>query len=237
MSAIRITIFGASGRMGKALIRLCKDDPRFHLVAAVTGRNVLPIEADCLVLSVSQLTKLPDCDVLIDFSQPEAFNEVVSFCSTRKISLISGTTGISDIQRQHMCDLAQNVPALWASNFSVGVAVLNDLVERAAKALSNWSVEITETHHIHKKDAPSGTALTLGKAVQAGGGKTPSYTSHREGEIIGDHTVQLTGAGEFIQLRHNALDRDIFAQGALEAAARIYQKPAGLYQFSDLLFD
>jgi 4-hydroxy-tetrahydrodipicolinate reductase len=236
-SPIRIVIFGASGRMGKALIRLSKDDPRFHLVAAVTGRHSITVDADCSVLTVSQLAQLPDCDVLIDFSQPEAFDALIKVCQTREIALISGTTGINDMQRQHMRDLAQNAPVLWASNFSVGVAVLNDLVERAAKALSNWSVEITETHHIHKKDAPSGTALTLGKAVQDGGGKTPSYSSHREGEIIGDHTVLLSGAGEFIQLRHNALDRDIFAAGALEAAVRIYQRPAGLYQFSDLLFD
>jgi 4-hydroxy-tetrahydrodipicolinate reductase len=236
-SPIRIAIFGASGRMGKALVRLCKNDVRLHLVVAITGRHVLPVDADCVVLSVSQLEQLPDCDVLIDFSQPEVFDKVINVCLTREITLISGTTGISDAQRVELAELAKFVPVLWASNFSVGVAVLNDLVERAAKALSNWNIEITETHHIHKKDAPSGTALTLGKAVLAGAGKTPSYSSHREGEIIGDHTVQLSSTGEFIQLRHNALDRDIFAAGALEAAVRIYQKPMGLYQFSDLLFD
>jgi 4-hydroxy-tetrahydrodipicolinate reductase len=236
-SPIRIAIFGASGRMGKALIRLSKNNARLHLVAAITGRDVLPVDADCVVLSVSQLEQLPGCDVLIDFSQPEAFDAVINICLTRKIALISGTTGIHETQRQQLNDLARNVPVLWASNFSIGVAVLNDLVERAAKALNHWDINITETHHVHKKDAPSGTALTLGKAVQAGAGKTPSYSSHREGEVIGDHTVQLSASGEFIQLRHNALDRDIFAAGALEAAVRIYQKPNGLYQFSDLLFD
>jgi 4-hydroxy-tetrahydrodipicolinate reductase len=235
-SIIRIVIFGASGRMGESLIRLSKCDHRFNLVAAVTGHNVKSVDAKCQVLSVSQMEQLPACDVIIDFSQPEAFDDVMSYCRQHKIALISGTTGIVDAQRVGLAELAKSVPVLWASNFSLGVAVLNDLAARAAKALSNWNIEITETHHVHKKDAPSGTALSLGKVVEAVAGQSPNYVSHREGEVIGDHTIQFSGAGEFIQLRHNALDRDIFAQGALEAAIRIYQKPAALYQFSDLLF-
>jgi len=151
--------------------------------------------------------------------------------------LVSGTTGLTASQKQRMNDAANTISVLWASNFSLGVAVLNDLVSRAAKALETWGVEITETHHVHKKDAPSGTALTLGQSTEAAAGQVPVYISHREGEVIGDHTVKFNGPGEFIELRHNALDRDIFVRGALEAAFRLKQKPAGHYQLADLIFD
>jgi 4-hydroxy-tetrahydrodipicolinate reductase len=231
----RIIIFGASGRMGQALLRLGTEDKALDIVAAVTGRSIKPIAIDCPTYSISQLDQLPQCDVLIDFSQPEAFGHVLEYCQSHAIALVSGTTGIDDAQREKMQALASVIPVLWASNFSLGVAVLNDLVERAAKALSGWNSEITETHHIHKKDAPSGTALTLGQAVEAGSGHTPSYVSHREGEVIGDHTVQFSGVGEFIQLRHNALDRDIFARGALAASLRLHDKTAGLYSFSQIM--
>jgi 4-hydroxy-tetrahydrodipicolinate reductase len=234
---IRIIIFGASGRMGQALLRLGAEDKRLHMVAAVTGRSIKPIAIDCPTYSISQLDQLPQCEVLIDFSQPEAFGHVVEYCQSHAIALVSGTTGIDDAQRKKMQALASFAPVLWASNFSLGVAVLNDLVERAAKALSAWNSEIIETHHIHKKDAPSGTALTLGQAVEAGSGRAPSYVSHREGEVIGDHIVQFSGVGEFIQLRHNALDRDIFARGALEAALRLSSKKPGMYSFSTIVFE
>jgi len=111
------------------------------------------------------------------------------------------------------------------------------LVPRTAKAPETWDVEITEIHHVHKKDAPSGTALSLGQSVEQVTGQVPVYSSIREGEIVGDHTVKLTGPGEFIELRHNALDRDIFARGALEAACRLHGKSAAYYQFSELILD
>jgi 4-hydroxy-tetrahydrodipicolinate reductase len=236
-SIIRIVIFGASGRMGESLIRLGMQDHRIHLVAAVTGRDVRPIAANCQVFSVAQMGQLPVCDVLIDFSQPEAFDDVLRYCREHKVALISGTTGLADAQRAGLADLAQSVPVLWASNFSLGVAVLNDLAARAAKALSDWNIEITETHHVHKKDAPSGTALTLGKAVEAAAGITPNYVSHREGEVIGDHLLQFKGQGETLELSHRALDRDIFARGALEAAIRLHSKSPGLYSFSELILN
>ncbi len=236
MKKIQLLIFGASGRMGRALLRIAADDSRFELAAAVTGRNNSPIDGvACPVFGINQLEQLPVFDVAIDFSQPEAFTTVLQLCKTRKAALVSGTTGLSDLQKQTMKDAVKEIPVLWASNFSLGVAVLNDLVRRAAKALETWGVGITETHHVHKKDAPSGTALTLGQSVEQSGGRVPTYVSHREGEVIGDHTVRFSGPGEFIELRHNALDRDIFVRGALEAAYRLREKSPGLYSFSELI--
>ncbi len=233
---MRVVIYGASGRMGKALLRLGALDARLQIVAAVTGRVVAPGEESiCPVYSVSQLEQLPSFDVAIDFSQPEAFNAILHFCRNRKAAFVSGTTGLSELQKQAMSEAANEIPVLWASNFSLGVAVLNDLVRRAAKALEGWDVEITEIHHVHKKDAPSGTALSLGQSVELVTGNVPEYQSIREGEVVGDHTVKFSGPGEFIELRHNALDRDIFARGALEAACRLQGKTAAKYQFSDLI--
>ncbi len=233
---MRVLIYGASGRMGKALLRLGALDSRLQIVAAVSGRMAVPAEESfCPVYSVSQLEELPPCDVVIDFSQPEAFNAILDFCRKHKTAFVSGTTGLSESQIQAMSEAANEIPVLWASNFSLGVAVLNDLVRNAAKVLEGWNVDITEIHHVHKKDAPSGTALSLGQSAEQVTGKVPEYRSIREGDVVGDHTVKFSGPGEFIELRHNALDRDIFARGALEAAFRLHGKTAAKYQFSDLI--
>ena len=234
--SIKLIIFGASGRMGRALLRIAASDHRFELVAGVVGRNVLPIEGvSCPLFAIHQLDELPKFDIAIDFSQPEAFETILQICKTHPAALVSGTTGLNDQQKKYMAETSKEIPVLWASNFSIGVAVLNDLTRRAANALKEWSVEITETHHVHKKDAPSGTALTLGQSAEQNTGQAAKYTSHREGEVIGDHTVKFCGPGEFIELRHNALDRDIFVRGALEAANRLREKSPGLYQFSELI--
>ena len=236
MKKTRLVIFGASGRMGRALLRIAAADHRFDLVAGVSGSNVPPFEGKvCPLFTINQLERLPAFDIAIDFTQPEAFEAILEFCKIRNTALISGTTGLNDQHRERMAETAKDIPVLWASNFSLGVAVLNDLVRRAAKILETWGVDIIETHHVHKKDAPSGTALTLGQSVEQGAGQVPNYVSHREGEVIGDHTVKFNGPGEFIELRHNALDRDIFVRGALEAACRLREKSPGLYQFAELI--
>jgi len=236
MKKTQLIIIGASGRMGRALLRVAAADDRFDLVAGITGRTVSPIESvACPLFAINQFEQVPRFDVAIDFSQPEAFESILQFCKSRNAPLVSGTTGLTVSQKQAMTDAANVIAVLWASNFSLGVAVLNDLVCRAAKVLENWGVEITETHHVHKNDAPSGTALTLGGSAEQNAGQVAKYVSYREGEVIGDHTVKFIGPGEFIELRHNALDRDIFVRGALEAAYRLREKSPGLYQFSELI--
>ena len=122
----------------------------------------------------------------------------------------------------------------WASNFSLGVAVLHELVERAAALLPGWDCDIVEAHHTRKLDAPSGTALTLGAAAQAGGAQ-PHYASIRAGDIVGEHLVQFTAAGERIELVHRASNRDIFARGALHVATRLRGRNAGRYRVAELL--
>jgi 4-hydroxy-tetrahydrodipicolinate reductase len=127
------------------------------------------------------------------------------------------------------------IAVLWAANFSLGVAVLSDLARRAAALLPDWDCDILEAHHVHKRDAPSGTALALGRALEAGGGQAPHYASVRAGDIVGEHTVQLSGLGERIELVHRATQRDVFARGALECAARLSQRPPGRVDVATLL--
>src|SRR5690606_22280778 len=136
--------------------------------------------------------------------------------------------------RQSMAEAASEIPLLWAANFSLGVAVLEELVERAASALDGWDCDIVETHHVNKLDAPSGTALALGAAAMRGGA-TPRYASLRAGDVVGEHLVQLTAAGERIELIHRATSRDVFARGALHAASRLRGRQPGAWRLRDLL--
>jgi len=232
----RLLIHGASGRMGEALLRLCAEQGGCQVVAAVTRKSPAQRVIDGVpYFAAKELSGVPAFDVAIDFSLPEGFDPVLELCVARRAALVSGTTGLSDAQRAALTEAAKTIPLVWASNFSLGVAVLTELVERAAAVLPGWDCDVVEAHHTQKKDAPSGTALTLGEAATANGAKV-SYASLRAGDIVGEHTVQFTGLGERLELVHRAGSRDIFARGALHAASRIAGKPAGAYRVRDLLY-
>lgn len=216
-------------------MRLAPEIPQVQVVAAVArAPERLPVMAGVQRLAADGLADAPAFDVAIDFSLPDGFDQVLALCVKRGAALVSGTTGLEAGQRQAMDDAARQVPVLWASNFSLGVAVLNDLVERAAATLQGWDCDIVESHHVHKQDAPSGTALTLGERARKGGA-APRYASLRAGDIVGEHLVQFTTLGERIELVHRATNRDIFARGALHCAARLVGRPARVYGVRDLL--
>ena len=233
----RILIHGASGRMGQALLRLAAAAPEaFQVVAAVSGRTPAQRVVEGVPhFAAAELAGVPEFDVAIDFSLPEGFDPVLALCVARGRALVSGTTGLDAAQRDALQTAATGIALLWASNFSVGGAVLAELVERAARALPGGDCDIVESHHVHKKDAPSGTALSLGQAAAAGGA-TARYASLRAGDIVGEHLVQLAGQGERIELVHRAMDRDIFARGALQAATALAGSAPGLYSMRGLLF-
>jgi len=234
-SPIRILVHGASGRMGRALLRLASEDARFDVVAAASRSGEASADISVPVFAAGHLPQCPPFDIAIDFSLPEGFDTLLAECLARGAGLVSGTTGLGDHQRSKLSDAGKKIPVLWASNFSLGVVVLEELVRRASAALPLWPVDITETHHLHKKDAPSGTALTLAQAAQQRGGSAPVIHSRREGEVIGEHLVRFSGPGEVIELSHRAGDRDIFARGALEAAARLNDRPAGQWPLAGLI--
>ena len=232
---IRILIHGSSGRMGQALQRLGKDPGSgCQVVAAVARRVELRVVDGVPQFAASELPGVPDFDVAIDFSLPQGFDAILQLCLARKAALVSGTTGLSESQQAALTAASANIPLIWASNFSLGVAVLHELVERAASMLQGWDCDIVEAHHTRKLDAPSGTALTLGDAAKTGGAQ-PHYASIRAGDIVGEHLVQFTATGERIELVHRASNRDIFARGALHVAQRLCARPPGRYRVSELL--
>lgn len=236
LSPLRILVHGASGRMGRALLRLAPERSDLVLVAAATRAGApLPEAPGLPVLATPALDAAPLFDLAIDFSLPEAFDGILGLCRRRGVGLVSGTTGLSDAQFEAFNALSERQPVLWSANFSIGVAVLRALVQRAAAAVPGWDADVVESHHVHKKDAPSGTALLLGAAVEAGRGRAPHYASLRAGDIVGEHLVQLAGPGERLELVHRATSRDIFARGALEAAARVARLGPGRHDFGSLL--
>ena len=234
-SPVRLLIHGANGRMGQALLRLAAEQPRRFDVVGAVSRSVGQRVIDGVPqFAASELPGAPACDVVVDFSLAEAFDAVLAHCLAHGCALVSGTTGLSDEQRNAIETAGLRIPVLWASNFSLGVAVLNDLVERAARALPGWECDIIEQHHVRKLDAPSGTALTLGESASKGGAQA-RYAAIRAGDIVGEHTVQFATLGERIELVHRATNRDICARGALHAAGWLAGRAPGRYRIADLL--
>ena len=230
----KLLVHGASGRMGQALLRLAAGDARVQVVAAVSQKVGQRVIGGVPQFNASELEGAPAFDAAIDFSAPSAFDGILAACVRSGAALVSGTTGLSPGQQAALVTAGERIPVLWASNFSLGVAVLTALVEQAARALPDWDCDIIEAHHKGKRDAPSGTALSLGKAAEQGGA-SPRYASLRAGDIVGEHTVQFTSSGERIELVHRAGDRDIFARGALQAAQWLTGRRPGVYRLGDIL--
>ena len=221
--------------MGKALIRLAAAEPSLLVVAAVSRSGDPAADASVPAFRADAVGDWPAFDVAVDFSLPDGFDRLLDACQQRGAALVSGTTGLEGRQLMHLAEASSDIPVLWASNFSLGVVVLHELVRKVSESLPNWDVSITETHHVHKLDAPSGTALTLGQAASAANGREPLIESIRQGEVIGEHVVRFTGMGETLELAHRAGARDLFALGALEAARRLALQPAGQFSLAQLL--
>ena len=232
---VRVLVHGASGRMGQSLSRLAPERRDLQVVAAVSGSRPSQRVVDGVPrFAASELHGVPNFDVAVDFSLPAGFDALLALCVERGAALVSGTTGLAPEQQSAIDAGAARIAVLSAANFSLGVVVLGDLVRRAAAALEGWDCDIVESHHVHKKDAPSGTALALGASAGQGGAE-PRYAALRAGDIIGEHTVQFTGMGERVELVHRATNRDIFARGALLAAVRLADRPPGRYSLRDIL--
>ncbi len=231
----RLLLFGASGRMGRAVLDLLSagDLPTCRVVARVSRQDTAE-PGPAQWYHADQPERWPDFDVAVDFSLPLAFDGVLVACVSRGAALVTGTTGLEPAQQAARDAAAARIPVLWASNFSLGVTVLDALAERAARALPGWSADIVETHHVHKRDAPSGTALSLADALQRGGA-TPHLHSLRAGDAIGEHRVLLHGLGERVELLHQASDRAVFARGALHAACWLAGRAPGPYRMADVL--
>lgn len=245
--------------MGRRVLEACAGAGDIDIVAAWVGdqsewRDTQVHAGDGLrYQTLGVATRRPD--VVIDFSRADAFDDVLAWCLREHVALVTGTTGLSPAQHRSMADAGATVPVLWSSNFSPGVAVLNHLVKEASRALSGWDVEIAEAHHASKVDAPSGTALSLGRTVA--GARNQSFDEQaafdrhgtnrprepgqigfsviRAADIVGEHTVLLATTGERLELTHRASDRLVFAHGAVHAARWLAGRSPGRYSFGDSL--
>jgi 4-hydroxy-tetrahydrodipicolinate reductase len=222
-SPVRVMLIGAAGRMGKTVRELAQNDPEIQIVALCDlGDSIEPA--------------IYNCDVAIDFSQADSIDEICRAALQYGKSLVIGTTGHSQQQRKTLEETAHSVPIVLASNFSVGVNVLFWLTQKAAELLgSDFNPEIVETHHKMKKDAPSGTAKTLAEILKAVRHSEIPIQSIREGDVVGEHSVVFSGAGERLELTHRAANRGIFALGALRAAKWIADKSPRLYSMQNVL--
>lgn len=199
---------------------------------------------------------LADADVAVDFSLPAATPQVLESAAQAGVPLVCGVTGLGAEAMRQMQAAAQAIPLLYDRNMSLGIAVLKDLVARAAPRLQpEFEAEVHETHHLHKKDAPSGTAIALGEVLAQSLGRDFSevfryrpdgsavrrspedivFGVTRRGEVAGEHTVIFRSDAESLELTHKVSDRRVFAQGALQAAWWVAKQPPGLYRMSDML--
>ncbi len=254
---LSIAIAGAAGRMGQALVRAAAADARFRVVGGTARAGSAAAGAslgDGATISGDPKTASAGAQVWIDFTSPTA--TLAALCATQTRAAIVGTTGFTPEQEAAIAAHAQRIAIVRSNNFSLGVNLLAALVRKTAATLSaGWDIEITEAHHRHKLDAPSGTALLLGEAAASGRGKSLSelrlaprdgtsderreggigFSVIRGGGIVGAHDVRFAAEREMVTLSHQALDRAVFAVGAHAATLWVADKPPGLYSMNDVL--
>lgn len=254
---LSVAVFGASGRMGRSVLRALgeRDDVRIA-AALVRGGSALDgctVGGDGISAELRYHSTLPDgARVLIDFSGAAGFDAALALALDRGCAFVSGSTGLAPAQRAALERASASIPLLWSANFSLGVALLSKLVAAAARALPEWDCEIVEAHHERKRDAPSGTALALGRDVAAAREQAFDAVARfsyadaprrsgdigfavvRAADIVGEHTVLFATPGERLELVHRATDRMIFARGAVAAARWIAGRPARRYALTDM---
>jgi len=252
----KIGLFGGSGRVGQRLVEILKTHKSLKLSAVFVQKVTDFPESENIVITTDIEKFLNAVDLVIDFSLPEAteilLEGVLQFDSK---PLVIGTTGLTPHQQNLMLKASETSPILYATNMSLGVALLNQLVASASRSLRNFDIEIVEMHHRHKKDAPSGTALTLAESCAKArnldlnsvrisgrdgniGARTKdeiSVMALRGGDIVGRHTVGFYNDGEFIELNHTATSRDTFAKGAIHASEWLLNQKSGIYDIKDCL--
>jgi 4-hydroxy-tetrahydrodipicolinate reductase len=263
---LKIGIFGATGRMGKNLIEAVLNDTHasLHSATARASSAFLGIDAGTLIGQATcgiPLVTYPEIEaksasVFIDFTLPESLEAHLAYCVEQQRPIVIGTTGLSSSQLAMLEEAAKSIPIVFAANYSVGVNLLIKLAQQTAAVMGDSAdIEIIETHHRFKVDAPSGTALALGEGIAETTGRDltntavygrEGYTGERDqqtigfatvrgGDVVGDHTVLFADIGERIELTHKASSRMTFAKGAVKAAHWVVDQPAGLYSMMDVL--
>ena len=255
MKKIKLAISGCMGRMGQQLIKSSKKNKNFKLIT-LTENRLVNRKFNGVKLELNSDKAFKKSDMIIDFTVPNCTLEILKIASKLKKKVVIGTTGFTRTQEKQIKNFSKKIPILKAGNMSLGVNLLMYLTEIASKSLNDkYLSKIFEVHHKHKKDYPSGTALMLGKGIADGKnknlynligkkflnkksfpyGKKINFSSLRKGEIIGEHEVKFSSGKEIITLNHEAFDRALYSDGALEAAIWLMKKKPGLYSMRDLL--
>ncbi|PRY92742.1 dihydrodipicolinate reductase [Hasllibacter halocynthiae] len=264
MDGFGVVIHGASGRMGRMLLRVVAETDGMHLAGALdapgsewVGRDAGALEplAQGLTVTDDAVGAMARAQAVIDFSTPEASLEIAALAAQARAACVIGTTGFTVEQERALEPASRHCPIVKAGNMSLGVNLLTGLVRQVAGALPGWDVEVVEAHHARKVDAPSGTALMLGEAAAEGRGLRLADVAERGrdgitgpraegaigfavirgGDVVGEHDVIFHAPGERVVLRHLAADRAIFARGAARAAAWAQGRAPGLYGMDDVL--
>jgi 4-hydroxy-tetrahydrodipicolinate reductase len=210
-------IVGASGKLGKEVITVFTDS-NHELV---------------FCFDIQGEWKQSEPEILIDCSLPEAFDNMLAIAKSINVPIIEATTGLSEQNIIKLKEYSKYKPVVQSYNFSIGIQILLELTKNAYKKLPDWDIEISETHHRFKKDKPSGTAKMIQNIFE---GKEVNTTSHRLGNVPGDHTVSFAGLGEVLSIQHRALSRRTFAEGILKSAEFALKKEKGFYTFTDVVF-
>ncbi|MCW4153574.1 4-hydroxy-tetrahydrodipicolinate reductase [Halomonas sp. 18H] len=263
----RIAIVGVAGRMGRTLVNAVQQDAGAHLAGGVVEPGSSLVGADLGELSgqgrlgvaaVDDLAQIvDDADVLIDFTAPRVTLDNLAWCAAHGKRMVIGTTGLSEAEQAELDGYRDRVPMVFAPNMSVGVNLTLKLLQTAARALGDegYDIEVIESHHRHKVDAPSGTALKMGEVMADAlqrplkeygvfqrvgqcGPRTDQeigFATVRAGDIVGEHTVMFATEGERVEITHKASSRMTFAKGAVRAARWVMEQPAGRYDMQDVL--
>ena len=255
MKKINLGITGCMGRMGQQIIKSVKSDKNFRLVALTEGKKINN-KINGIKISQNTIDVFKKTNLIIDFTIPKCTFEILKIASKLKKRVVIGTTGFNKKQENLIKIYAKKIPILKAGNMSLGINLLMYLTEIASASLNDtFLTKISEIHHKHKKDYPSGTALMLGKGIAIGKNKNfynligkkylnnkkfpyskkINFNSIRKGEIIGEHEVKFSSGKEIIKLNHEAFDRALYSEGALSAAKWLMTKKAGLYSMRDLM--
>lgn len=248
---IRILLNGCNGKMGQAITQTCKYNESMSIAAGVDAFlntvNEYPVYADPFQVK-------ENVDIIIDFSHPKALDEILRYAVEKSLPIVIATTGHTDEQKVLMEKASNSIPVLLSANMSLGINLIIDLTKRATKMLHGaFDIEIIEKHHNQKIDAPSGTALSIADAINSalpGNEMKYVYDRHssmqkrtrdeigihsiRGGTITGEHTIIFAGNDEIIEIKHTAVSKNLFAEGALKAAAFLYNKAPGYYKMQDI---
>ena len=233
-----LAITGCQGRMGKRIVAQAIMDGYFEISSLIERPGCVDGSGSMNGVPINtSISAIEGCDVLIDFTVPESTMENLKYCTTHGIKMVIGTTGLTAEQEERIQEASDKIAIVYSSNMSVGVNIFFKITELLAKATpQSYAVFMKEAHHIHKKDAPSGTAKTLASIISSVSPKrVGDIESIREGEIVGDHEITFSSEEDTITIKHHAKSRDIFAKGAIVAAKFLMNENAGLFNMRDVL--